>query len=688
MNFLRRIALGCAFVGAVFSIPLTANAQQTCSIPNAQGTAVSYTCNVTYTPTTANWLTSFKTWVVANQSSGLMACFGPGTYTLPSTLDTANRGVDANRMVLRNVQNMKLCAPTGGAIFEHQSVNATGTPLTTTVEFPSFHIASSSNVSIKGLEFRNKTNYMAANNPLHHVTWTVLAENALNTRFFDSKFSALGKEVVIAGGASTISLYNATLSCAYYCIGTYKWANPVKRSFTVVNSQFTINHTKDPIDEHAAVYIDNADYFISDSSFNYITGHGFAAGEGTAGDSINLSNITITGTTPQGRPKMFGWIPFNPTVNNVHINYTGTVPYTNYGRAYYCLTYNNPGCESGFELASNIGSVFKYRANATSAYVTAPFPPARTKKIFFLNAGGQDAVWAQSMIGQDKAYLLWPLAQQWPTVGTDLGGWLDAGDSVLTGDFLIPGQQRVLFFNSDPQGGSIMVRALGGTGNDGTMTTEAWIGWTPDMVANLGGWHNANDKLLAGDFYGLGRSQLLFMNVDAPGGAFMMSAIDGANGQLQTLAVVPWTTALSTSLVGWMDPTDKLVAGDFTGSGRSQLLFLNTDGGTQGAASLRQYDATSNSFQIVKTVPWSKVVGTNAAIWKQASAKTLTGDFLGLNKDQLMFINPTGTGVAISVWSYDAAAGSFTEVHKMNYGPNEIPSLNGVVDSNDWQLSF
>jgi hypothetical protein len=73
--------------------------------------------------------------------------------------------------------------------------------------------------------------------------------------------------------------------------------------------------------------------------------------------------------------------------------------------------------------------------------------------------------------------------------------------------------------------------------------------------------------------------------------------------------------------------------------------------------------------------------------WHQRSDLE-TSDFLGLNKDQLMFINPTGTGVAISVWSYDAAAGSFTEVHKMNYGPNEIPSLNGVVDSNDWQLSF
>jgi hypothetical protein len=165
-------------------------------------------------------------------------------------------------------------------------------------------------------------------------------------------------------------------------------------------------------------------------------------------------------------------------------------------------------------------------------------------------------------------------------------------------------------------------------------------------------------------------------------------AVDAASNQLQTLASVPWSPALSTSLAGWMNPGDKLVAGNFTGSGKSQLVFLNTDGGTQGAASIRQYDATTNSFQIISTVPWSKVVGSNSALWKLATAKTLTGDFLGLNKDQLMFINPTGTGVALSVWSFDLVSGKFTEVHTINYGPNEIPSLNGFLESDDWQLGF
>jgi hypothetical protein len=690
MKLLRRTALACAFFGAALGLPLSAHAQQSCVIPDAQGTSVTYTCNASYSATSASWLSDFKAWVAANKTTGATACFAPGTYTLPSTLDTANRAIDDNRWVLRGVQDMKICAPSGGAIFEHQSVNAAGTPLTATVEFPSFHVASSSNVSIKGLEFRNLTNYAGANNPLNHVTWTFLAEDATNIRFFDSKFSGLGKGVVTAGGGSTISLSNATVNCAYFCLGANQWGSPVKRKFTVVNSQFTLNHTKDPLDEHSAIYADSADFNITGSTFNYVTGQGFASGIGGASDVINLTNVTVTGATPQGRPKMLGWIPFNPNFTNLHINITGTAAQIQVARPYYCISYNNPACESGFENTGPQGSLFRSRPNANASYVTAPYPPARTKRIWLLNASGQDAVWAQGLISQNKAYLLWPVLQQWATMAGGLNGFLDAGDRVLTGDFLTPGQPRVLLFNASTQDGAIMVGALGGSASSGTMTTEAWINWTPAMAANLGGWIDASDKVVAGDFTGLGRAQLLFMNTGGTGGAFFMTAVDAPSSQLQSLAVVPWSAALSTSLAGWMDATDKLVAGDFTGSGRSQLLFLNTDGGTQGAGSLRQYDNTSNAFTVVSTIPWNKVVGTNSAIWKQASAKVLTGDFMGLNKDQLMFINPTGTGVAISVWAFDVPTGKFNEVHKMNYGANEIPlsGFNGFFEANDWQIGF
>ena len=691
-----RACFSCALgiTGASFSAASLAGTGEFCSIPNAQGTPVSYECNVKFLPTSANWLTGFKTWMTTNQTTGAMACFGPGTYALPNTSAAASdTGVDTNRMVLRNVQNMKLCAPTGGAIFEHQSVNATATPLTATVYWPTLHIATSSAVSIKGMEFRNKTDYAAST--LHQVTRSVWADRSADSRFFDSKASGLGKQVVIASDAS-VSLTGTVVSCAYFCAAGDRQNGPIKPAFKIVNSQFTLNHSKDPLDEHTAIWMDNTDFTVSNSSFNFITGQGFVSGTGTTVDWVNLSNITITGNTPQGRPKMFGWIGMNPNYTNLQINYTSTTPYTQFGRAYYCNAYLNPACESGFETAGNAGSVLRHRPNASAAYVTAALPPTRTKKILLVNGAGTDTAWAQAFIGQNKPYLLFPLAQQWSAIGTGLGGWLDAGDQTLTGDFLAAGQPRALFFNTDTLGGAISVRALGGTGNAGTITTEAWIDWTPALAASLGGWHDANDKLLAGDFTGWGRAQLLFMNVDGAGGAFYMAAVDGVNSQLQSLAVVPWSAALSTSLAGWMDASDKLVAGNFTGDltgglpggNRAQLLFLNTSGGAQGAASMRQYDTATNSFLVVNTVPWNKVVGTNSAIWQQASAKTLAGDFLGLNKDQLMFINPSGSGVAISIWAFDAVSGKFNEVHAMNYAPGEIANFNGFVDSGDWQLGF
>jgi hypothetical protein len=697
MNLIRRIALGCTFVGAAFSIPLTANAAQSCSIPNGQGTAVSYTCAVTYTPTTANWLTKFKTWVNANKTTGLMACFGPGNYPLPTTLTTMiDISDETNRMVLSGVQNMKLCAPTGGAVFDYRTVSANASPLTATVYIPTLYVANSSGVSIKGMEFKNSTDYLtgameASPNglvPVSQLTRTVFVANSTDIRLFDTKASGLGKAVVNALD-STLSLSNSNVTCAYMCVTGETSTGPLTATVTVTNSQFTINHTKDPADEHGALFGKYSDFYITNSSFNYITGQGFVSGRFNTTNWTNLTNITITGTTPQGRPRMFAWIPTASTYSNVKISYTGTQPFSQFGRAYYCIGFANTGCDSGYESAGNDGAVFRYRVDANSAFVTAPLPPAKTKKILLLNAGGQDAVWAQDVIVQNRPSLGAPVLQQWSTVGTGLNGWLDAGDKVLTGDFLVAGQQRVLFFNTDPVGGAISVRALGGAGTNGTMTGEAWIDWTPALAASLGGWHEANDKLLAGDFTGLGHSQLLFMNVDGAGGAFFMAAVDGANSQLQTLAIIPWSAGLSTSLAGWMDATDKLVAGDFTGTGRSQLLFLNTDGGTQGAASLRQYDAASNSFQIVNTVPWNKLVG-NTALWTTASMKTLAGDFLGLNKDQLMFINPTGTGTAISVWAFDSATGVFSEIHKMNWSASEIAPSNlaGFLDSNDWQLGF
>jgi hypothetical protein len=680
MKSFQRFALGCAWAG--LNAAAVAGTGEFCTLPNAQGVQTTYECAVKFSAQ-STWLSSFKTWLNSNKTSGAMACFAPGTYTVPSTLlSNVNYSNDANRLVLRGVSGLRLCAPAGAAVVEHKTVNADGSPLANYAYMPTLQIVASSNVAIKGMSFKNTSVYAAAF--LHHVTRAVWADNSSNLRFVDTQFSGLGKQV-LHGKDSVVNLTASSVNCAYFCISGERGTGATKPSFTVANSQFNINRLDDTADDHTALWTDYSDFFIADSSFNYTTGQGLVSGQASTVDWVNLSNISVSGATAQGRPKMFGWIATHPNYHNLQISYTGTPPVS---RAYYCVVAtDNPGCDTGHENAGALGAVFRSRPNTSSAFVVAPLPPSKTKSLLLLNGSGADALWSQNRILRNGAALTVPVLQDWQGMAAALGGWLDAGDQVLTGDFLVPGQARVLFFNSEALGGAISVRALGGSGASGTMSTDTWIDWTPALATTLGGWHDANDKLLAGDFTGLGRAHLLFMNVDGAGGAFYMAAIDAANSQLQGLAVVPWSAALSSSLVGWMDAGDKLVAGDFSAAGRAQLLFLNADGGAQGAASLRQYDAASNAFQIVATVPWHKIIG-NTQIWTQASAKVLSGDFLGLNKDQLVFVNPTGSGVALSFWSFDGASGNFTEIYKMNYGAGEITSLNGYVESNDWQLGF
>jgi hypothetical protein len=687
MQAAKRFVIACVLSGvSAWSI---AGTGEFCSFPNLPAAPVTYECAIKINPG-SSWLTQFNSWLALNKTvpGGAMACFGAGTYVVPSVVapDTAPYSTnDANRFVLRGAQNLRLCAPSGGAIFQGKTVNANGTQLTDYAWSATFKVVDSTGVSVKGLEFVNKSDY-SMSFP-HHVMRAIEVENSTEVTFTGGKASSIGKQTVNIND-STVSFSASTFNCAYFCISAERGSGTVtKPVISVAGSGFNINHARNLADDHPALYTNSSDFNILDSSFNFVTGEGFVAGTATTVDWVNLTNITITGLTAQGRLKMFGWIPTHPNYFNVQISYTGTLPP---GRPYYCVSFaGSQGCDTGFENAGNQGAIFMYRANAASAFVAAPLPPNKVKKILLVNAAGTDQVWSQRSIVKNQANLTTRALQDWSTIGTGLGGWLDAGDSVLSGDFLVPGQQRLLFFNTEMIGGAFSVRALSDVAGVGNMTTEVVVDWTPTLQQKLAGFHDVGDKIMAGDFTGMGRAQLLFFNTAAVDAAFQVAAVDSASSTLQSVTFIPWTAALSASLTGWIDAGDKMVAGDFAGNGRAQIMFLNTAGGSQGAASLRQYDSASNSFQILKTVPWSKISGTSA-LWTNQSMKTLVGDFLGLGRDQLMFLNPAASGVAISIWKFDAVVGSFTEIHKMNYSSSEVPTgiFAGFLDSNDWQLGY
>jgi hypothetical protein len=334
-----------------------------------------------------------------------------------------------------------------------------------------------------------------------------------------------------------------------------------------------------------------------------------------------------------------------------------------------------------------LGAVFQKRATASAAFVTAPLPPPKVKRLLLVNTGGTDMLWTQLSIVKNQPNLVSNSLQFWQGAATGLGGWVDPGGRVLTGDFLPGGQQRIVFFNTDPLGGIFSIRSLTGAGSNGAMTVDLLLDWNDTLRTKLSGWIDTDDKILGGNFLSLGQSQFLFFNKSQSPAAFQIAAINATNNDLQIRATIPWTAGLTSSLSGWIDSGDKLVSGDFLGTGLSQLMFINTVGGVVGAASIRQYDTTTNSFQTLNTVPWNKIVG-NSQLWTEQTVKTVTGDFLGMGRDQLLLVNPSGTGIALSFWNFDSATNSFVEIHKMNWSPSEVPNLNGFLDAYDWQLSY
>lgn len=86
------------------------------------------------------------------------------------------------------------------------------------------------------------------------------------------------------------------------------------------------------------------------------------------------------------------------------------------------------------------------------------------------------------------------------------GGWLDANDTQLVGDFMELGHSQVLFVNHNPSGGKIMIIDF----SQGKIAGKYWESWNQGSIFQ--GWLNINDTRIVGDFKELGYSQVLFLN--------------------------------------------------------------------------------------------------------------------------------------------------------------------------------
>jgi hypothetical protein len=97
---------------------------------------------------------------------------------------------------------------------------------------------------------------------------------------------------------------------------------------------------------------------------------------------------------------------------------------------------------------------------------------------------------------------------------------------------------------------------------------ESW-GESP----RLDGWHDANDLQFVGDFLGLGRQQVMFINRSGTAGRVMITDFSTGRAPAQVRYLESWGDSFV--LDGWHDADDLPLVGDFAGLGSQQVMFVN-----------------------------------------------------------------------------------------------------------------
>ncbi|RYZ43095.1 MAG: hypothetical protein EOO71_05030 [Myxococcaceae bacterium] len=264
-----------------------------------------------------------------------------------------------------------------------------------------------------------------------------------------------------------------------------------------------------------------------------------------------------------------------------------------------------------------------------------------------------------------------------------LSGWIDEDDDQLVGDFMGLGYDQVLFINRSGDAGRLMVLDFKSTQVPGLM-----VGYEAYSESTLlGGWLDDEDLRFVGDFAGRGHDQVMFINRDGQAGKLMLMDFKtpAAPGRFGSIAYrEEWGE--SQTLSGWMDSNDLQLAGDFMGLGHDQLMFINRSG-ESGKVAVMDYSTGVLGGVVRASETWTSASWLSSG-WLDADDRQLVGDFRGLGRDQVMFINVGGTGGKLMVLDY-ALNVTPTQLGTAVYQePWSTPGyLTGMLDPDDLLLS-
>lgn len=236
--------------------------------------------------------------------------------------------------------------------------------------------------------------------------------------------------------------------------------------------------------------------------------------------------------------------------------------------------------------------------------------------------------------------------------------WLTANHSLLSGDFMSLGYDQVLYI----AGGKIIIEDF----SQGNAPAIIRYSEAPARNSAFGKLVDAGDEMLAGDFLGLGNSQVLFVDRKTSGG--MLAIADFSKGKAPEIMQFSEIEGNSTLLGLMLGEEDKRFSGDFMGLGYSQLMMINCNYTKTGEPMIiiTDFGKEKRSASVRYQGNWgdSPLFGG----WLDANDTQIVGDFMGLMHSQVLLVNHDHKGGKIMIVDFSRGKGTFKYWENWNNG--------------------
>ncbi|MET9951465.1 FG-GAP-like repeat-containing protein [Streptomyces sp. NPDC006339] len=259
----------------------------------------------------------------------------------------------------------------------------------------------------------------------------------------------------------------------------------------------------------------------------------------------------------------------------------------------------------------------------------------------------------------------------WDSVSSGFGSWNWDRSKVTTGDFNGDGKDDVgVLYNNGQNADNVNVTAMWTFTSTGTGFSGPSKKWD-NITTNFGSWNWNRSKVTTGDFNNDGKDDVgLLYNNGKNADDVNVTALwtMTSTGSDFTNPSKKWDNA-STNSGSWSWDRSKLVAGDFSGDGKSDVGLLYDNGrqtdGTYVTA-LWTLNSTGSDFTN-PSKKWDNV-STSFGSWNWDRSKVTTGDFNGDGKADVGVLYDNGQTEdnrnKSALWTFTSTGTDFTNPSK------------------------